>query len=192
MPRQSAAEPILAAAGQCLVEGGGDFEMIDVARTANVSEGLAYHYYKSKNGLLGAIVARFFERYHAVANARHDGTIPWPQREKARLDAIIAFLYSDPLAPIIFGQMSRTPHVAAAERSGQSELIRLSARNIGDGIRRGFIPDSVDPAIAAAAIMGAVREVFIQAMQQDPRPDAGWLAGKMWAFIAAAVELKPG
>ncbi len=164
--------------------------MSEVARRAGVSEGLAYHYFKSKAGLLSAVVDGFFERFNAITNQRYDGDIPWPERERARLSAIIAFLYEEPLAPVIYGPMSRSLEVAAAELRGQRELIERSAYNIEDGIRRGFIPKSVDPHIAGAAIMGAVNAVFAQAMRQDPRPDPDWLANKMWAFIAAAVELK--
>jgi AcrR family transcriptional regulator len=189
MPRPRASEPILNAARACLIAGGGDFEMSDVAKRAGVSEGLAYHYFKSKAGLLAAVVSGFFRRFNEIANARYPGETPWPERERARLEAIIDFLYAEPLAPIVYGPMSRSAIVAAAELDGHAELVRLASLNIEDGIRRGFLPESVDSQIAGAAITGAVREVFAQAMRQDPRPDPAWLADRMWAFIAAAVEL---
>ncbi|WP_420434691.1 TetR/AcrR family transcriptional regulator [Hyphobacterium sp.] len=189
MPRRRATEPILSAACDCLIAGDGDFEMSDVARRAGVSEGLAYHYFKSKAGLLAAVVERFFRDYYAVANARYPGDTPWPERERARLEAIIGFLYTDPLAPVIYGQMSRSVAVAAAEQEGHAELVQLATLNVEDGQKRGFLPDAVDPQIAGAAIIGAVREVFSQTMRQTPHPDPAWLSNRMWDFIAAAVGL---
>lgn len=189
MARRNAAPTILKAAEICLIKGDGDFEMNDVAKAAGVSEGLAYHYYKSKAGLISAIIEDFFRRYNAVANERMDGDQTWHIRERRRLMNVIGFLYSDPLAPIILGKMSSSGEAAGVEARLRAEMIELSGRNIADGIKRGFIPSHVNARIAGAAITGAMRHTFIFAMSQKVRPSAAELADQLWALIAGALEL---
>ena len=189
MPRKNASAKILEAAQQCLIEGNGDFEMTDVAKRASVSEGLAYHYFKSKAGLITAVVEDFYKRYTDVANHPYDREIPWGEREHKRLKILIEFMYSEPLAPIILGQMSQTPQAAAAETIGREEMIELAGHNIRSGIRSGQIDSEIDPAIAGAAIVGAVRHAFIHAMGQKKRPGAAKLTKQLWSLISGAVGL---
>ena len=74
MPQTRAAgatrERLLAAAVEVLLEGDGDFEMGQLAARAGVSNGLAYHYFGSKAGVLSAVIDDFYDRYSAVANER--------------------------------------------------------------------------------------------------------------------------
>ncbi len=189
MARKNAAPAIMKAAESCLLKGDGDFEMSDVAKAANVSEGLAYHYYKSKAGLMTAIVEDFFRRYTSVANERMDRDEVWSVREKQRLRNVIAFLYGDPLAPIILGKMTSTAQAAAMEASSQAEMIELSGRNIQNGIERGFIPRHINASIAGAAITGAMRHTFIFAMSQKVRPSEDQLTEQLWALIAGALDM---
>ena len=178
------------AAEACLVAGEGDFEMSDVARQAGVSEGLAYHYFGSKAGLLTALVEDFYDRYAAIGNARYDGDIPWAVREKARLKAVIDFLYADPLADVVLGKMGRTAQVANVEAARRHEMIELAGRNIRDGIRRGQISASIDPNIAGAAVAGAIRQAFNYVMASGKRPSPRALAEQLWKLIAGALELE--
>lgn len=190
MPRKNAAPEIMKAAEACLLAGDGDFEMSDVAARAGVSEGLAYHYFGSKAGLLSALVEAFYDRYSAIANKRHDRDIPWAVREKARLEAVIDFLYNDPLADVVLGKMGRTAQVANVEAARHHEMIELSGRNIRDGIVRGHIPASIDPNIAGAAVTGAIRQAFNYVMASPARPSPEALTGQLWNLIAGALELE--
>ena len=189
MARKNASPGILEAAKACLREGGGDFEMSDVAKKAGVSEGLAYHYFNSKAGLLSAVITDFYDRYMAIVNRRHDGDIPWLKRERSRLHEIVAFLYGEPLAPIIMGKLNGTPQVAAVELVGNAEVMELAVRNIQNGIDRGYIAPHIDPRVSGPAIMGAVQQAFLYAMSAKERPSQELLTDQLWGLITGAVGI---
>lgn len=189
MARNKTATRILEAAVKALITGDGSIEMTDVAIGAKVSIGLAYHYYGSKAGLLAAVIKDFHERYYAIVNKRYDGDIPWQVREKTRLSASISFLYCDPLAPIALGKMAQSAEVVAAENTGQYELNTLAAKNILDGQKRGQISKTINPALAGAAIMGAMRQTVTYVMAQENRPEQSEVTEQLWLFISGALGL---
>ncbi|WP_162558881.1 TetR/AcrR family transcriptional regulator [Sphingorhabdus sp. EL138] len=184
------AAKILTAAETILRAGEGDLEMGQVAEKADVSVGLAYHYFGSKSGMLGAIIDAFYDRYNAVVNQYIDPDINWGVREKDRLMAAVEFLYNDPMAPIILGKMAHTNQVAAVESARHEEMIEMATRNIGSGIKRGDIGSHIDPAIAGAAITGAMRSGIIHAMGMKPRPDPAILTHQIWGLIAGALDIE--
>ncbi len=190
-PRKSEATRarLVAAAAEALLAGGGDFEMSQVARLANVSDGLPYHYFGSKAGALSAVVDDFYDRYYAVVNRPLDGSRPWPERESERLRSWLGFLYEDPLAPIVLGRMGRTVQVAGLESTRQDELIGLARRNIELGQAAGDISERIDAGIAAAAIIGAIRQAASQAFQDPEPPAPGVLTAQLWGLIAGALGL---
>ena len=181
---------ILAAAEEILRDGDGALEMTQVAEKADVSVGLAYHYFGSKSGMLGAIIDAFYDRYNQVVNQYIDPDIPWRVREKQRLMAAVEFLYNDPMAPVILGRMAHTSQVAAVESARHEEMIEMAIRNIGSGIRRGDIGGHIDPAIAGAAITGAMRSGIMHAMAMRPRPDPAKLTHQIWGMIAGALDIE--
>lgn len=180
---------LVAAAAQALIEGAGDFEMGQLARRAGVSDGLPYHYFGSKAGALSAVIDDFYDRYYAVLNQPLDRDAPWPEREHGRLEASIAFLYAEPLAPIVLGKMGRTVQVAGVETTRQDQLIGLARRNIEAGQRSGEIPETIDAGIAAAAIIGAIRQAASFAFAEAKQPDPRALTEQLWALIAGALGL---
>lgn len=183
---------LIAAAGMALIDGEGDFEMGDLARRAGVSEGLPYHYFGSKAGALSAVIDDFYDRYYSVVNQDLDPGSPWPERELRRLQAWIAFLFSEPLAPIVLGKMGRTVQVAGVETTRQDQLIGLARRNIETGQRSGEIPKAIDAGIAAAAIIGAIRQAASHAFAEAKRPGPRVLTDQLWALIAGALGLGAG
>jgi AcrR family transcriptional regulator len=190
MPRKNAKPKILEAARDCIIAGGGEFEMADVARAAGVSEGLAYHYFGSKSGLMAAAVAEFYDRYGAVLNRRHDGSVSWPVRERRRLEETVAFLCADPMTAIVFGRLGRTPEVAALEAERIEEMIGLAARNIALGVERGDVPPQIDTAIAGAAITGAIRQTVMYGFGAYEDPPVEALTEQLWRMITGALGLK--
>jgi len=181
---------ILAAAEMILRDGDGALEMGQVAEKAGVSVGLAYHYFGSKSGMLGAIIHAFYDRYNQVANQYIDPDITWGVREKNRLMAVVEFLYNDPMAPVILGKMARTNQVAAVESARHEEMIEMAIRNINSGIKRGDIGSHIDPTIAGAAITGAIRSGIMHAMGMRPRPDPAKLTHQLWGMIAGALDIE--
>ena len=184
------AAKILAAAERILREGDGELEMGQVAERAGVSVGLAYHYFGSKSGMLGAIIHAFYDRYNQVANQYIDPDILWGVREKRRLMAVVEFLYNDPMAPVILGKMARTSQVAAVESARHEEMIEMAIRNISSGIKRGDIGPHIDPTVAGAAITGAIRSGIMHAMDMRPRPDPAKLTHQIWGMIAGALDIE--
>ena len=181
---------LLDAAAAALIENDGALEMSDVAARAGASAGLAYHYFGSKSGLVSAVLAEFFDRYDAVINMRMDGRESWAKRERRRLDALIAFLFKDPLAPIAFGRLSKTPEVVAVEAARWRALVELSAKNIENGQKSGSLSRDVDAHIAGAAILGGVRDACSFVLSQEKRPSPAALSENLWRFIAGAVRLR--
>jgi AcrR family transcriptional regulator len=181
---------IVAAALEALVEGDGEFEIGDVARRANVSVGLAYHYFGSKAGLISVLITDFHNRHEVVFNQRFDPSLPWPVREKARLKASIEFLYSDPVAPVMMGKLSSSAEVIAIDSGRRAAVVEMAARNVAQGQRRGFIAADIDPMVAAAAIIGGVHQAVAQAISSRKRPAADQLAERLWNFIAGGLSLE--
>ncbi len=180
---------LLAAASEALIEGGGDFEMGELARRADVSDGLPYHYFGSKAGALSAVIDDFYDRYYGVVNEPLDDGSPWPVRERERLRIWIEFLYREPLAAVVLGKMGRTAQVAGLETTRQDQLVGLARRNIEAGQRGGEIPETIDAGIAAAAIIGAIRHAASHAFAEPRRPDPRVLTDQLWSLIAGALGL---
>jgi AcrR family transcriptional regulator len=173
-----ARERIVAAAMRELIDGEGDFEIADVARRADVSVGLAYHYFGSKAGLIAVLITDFHDRHETVVNHSVDKSLAWPAREKARLEASIDFLYADPATHLIMGKLR-----------GSAEVIELAARNIANGQKQGYISRQIDPVFAGAAIVGGINQAVAHALSSRKRPNAGELTEKLWTFITGGVLL---
>ena len=188
MARKNARPKILEAAHTCMIEGRGEFDMTDVAEKAGVSEGLAYHYFGSKSGLMTAVVADFYDRYSTVLNRRHDGEVSWFVRERQRLDETMAFLVGDPFTAIVFGRLGRTPEVAALEAERIAEMIDLAARNIALGVDRGDLPPQTDTQIAGAAITGAIRQTVMYGFGAYDEPPVEALTEQLWRMIEGALS----
>lgn len=174
-------------AAAVLVENGA-LQMSDVARRAGVSIGLAYHHFGSKAGLLAAVVEDFYDRYDAAVievNPRPRAT--WRERERDRTQAMVRFFYADALAPVVLFKMSREPDVAAAETRRLERHMALAADNIAQGQARRELPATTDPDLAAAMIMGGLRQAVGRALARDPRPTAAELSRALWAFILGVV-----
>ena len=182
-------EAMLDAAETLIIEGQGEFEIAELAASVGVSNGLAYHYFGSKDGVIEAVIDRFYTRYSKVMDRPVDPEIDWAIREHDRLLDTIAFLYADPFAPIAFGALGHA-HAVEKEFAVQREMISRAAHNVRSGQRRGQIPVDIDSELAGAAIIGAVRLVMMTAMRMEPRPAAEQVANQLWKLIAGSVQLE--
>ena len=190
-PRKAAkAAAILDAAEALMIKAGAAFEISELAAKAKVSNGLAYHYFGSKDGVIEAVLARFYARYSEVIDKRADPDIDWAVRERARLEGALGFLYADPLAPMVFGSLSHAS-ATALELANLKSMTANAAHNIRSGQKRGQISEAIDPELAGAAIAGAIRQTIATTMRMEPRPEPGRVADQLWRLIAAAVGLEP-
>lgn len=181
---------LLRAARAVLIEEGGDLEMSAVARAAGVSIGLAYHYFGSKAGLVAAVVDEFHERLDGAAVMALIDLPDWAARERERVERVIEFHYADPLAPVVLGKLRREPAVLEIEQARFERQLRQGAANMRSGQRQGAVAADLDPASAAAFVLGGVRALVAHALASHPssRPKPGVLAERAWRLVLGAVR----
>jgi len=191
VPRGAAArERLLVAACQELVATG-ELEVAAVARRAGVSVGLPYRYFGTRSGLLTAVVEQFYDKLGRACALREYAAPTWAEREQRRIRDWVAFLYTEPLAPVVLGGLTGDGEVAAAHTRLLQELTGLGAHNIARAQHSGELPGDRDPQMLAAATLGGLHAVAAVAFARDPRPPAEVVIDQVWAFIAGAVGLRP-
>ena len=184
-------DKLIDAARSALIEGAGTAEIVDIAGRAGVSAGLAYHHFGSKDGLFSAVVEEFYERYARIANSRFRGET-WAQREVQRVRAVVRFLIEEPFTATLFGPLGRSSAVVHAESRCMADLIARGADNIAQGQAEGDLPRQADPQIAAAFVLGGLRQSMTLALLDDPRPNPDRLAQSIWILIAQSLGLREG
>ena len=181
---------ILEAAAQELGETG-DLQVAAVARRAGVSAGLPYRYFGTRSGLLVAVLDAFYARLaDACAMRRYDAST-WTRREEQRVRDWVAFLYAEPLAPVVLDGLTGDAEVVAANTRLLHVLVEQGGRNIASGQRSGELPGDRDPGLLAAAVLGGTHALVSVALARDPRPPATVVVDQLWAFVRGAVGL-PG
>jgi AcrR family transcriptional regulator len=170
----------------------GHIELAAVAEAAQVVPSLVHRYFGSKSGLVSAMVDDFFDRLHAeVLDVDLAGQGDWAQRERLRLERGVRFHYAEPLAAVIYGPLARDPEVARKDGARIRVVIEQAARNIRRGQRQGELPVGVDPALAGAAMFGAMRLVMVEALNRSPRPAPERVIELLWRQVAASVQIDP-
>ena len=188
---EAARQRILAAAQELLVKGDGSFEMSWVAKAAGVSQGLAYHHFGSKDGLLEAVVNDFYDRIEAaVLMARIDEIGDWEAREQERVRRYIEFLLQDPLGLVVITRLARTPAVAAVEAERWDALVTVGARNMAEGQASGSVQSPESSELLAAMVLGAVRAAVARALAEGKSRQSKQLARDIWAFARRGLCLE--
>ncbi len=189
--RGAGREALLAAAAAELVERDGILEVGPVAARAGVSVGLIYRHFGSKAGLLAAVVGDFYVRFDAeVLDVDPAPGAGWAERERRRTEMAVAFHYDDPLAPIVLARLARDPQVAAVEARHLRVQVARGTQNVVRGQRDGEIPADIDAGIAAALILGGVRQALVEVLARRERPPREVLADQLWRLVVAAVRCK--
>ncbi|MBY0386934.1 MAG: TetR/AcrR family transcriptional regulator [Mycobacterium pseudokansasii] len=167
----------------------GELEVAAVARRAGVSAGLPYRYFGTRSGLLIALVQDFYRRLGAAVTLRNYDAPTWAGRERQRIRDWLAFLYAEPLAPLVLvGPLGDGAVVAENARLVQ-ELANVAAHNIIHAQRIGELPADRDPQMLAVATLSGVHAMSTVALGRTPRPPADEVATQVWAFVAGAVGL---
>jgi AcrR family transcriptional regulator len=189
--RGNGRDALLRAAADELVERRGVLEVGPVAARAGVSVGLIYRHFGSKAGLLAAIVGDFYVRFDAeVLDGDPAPGAGWAERERRRTELAVAFHYDDELAPIILARLARDPEVAAVEARHMRIQVARGAQNVARGQRDGEIPEDIDAGIAAALILGGVRQALVEVLARREPPPREVLADQLWRLVVAAVRVK--
>jgi AcrR family transcriptional regulator len=185
-------ERLLAASRELAVASGGHFELAEVAAAAGVVPSLVHRYFGSKAGLVSALVDDFFDRFAAeVLDADLDDRGAWASHERLRLEAGVRFHLREPFAAVVYGALAREPEVAQREAFRIAAVIDRAARSIRKGQKAGELPEGVDPALAGAAMFGAMRLVLFEALARRKRPSAEAVIETLWRQVAAAVQIDP-
>lgn len=164
--RQTQARLVEAAEAELLEHG--RIEVTKVAERAGASLGLLYRYFDDKHSLVAAVVDRFYDRYEeAVFSTPAPVEARWLDHETSRIEAEVAFLFDEPLSRRIVGGTPAEPAAAHADGLRLRRHIEMAARNIEHGLRRGEIVVSVEPRLAAAAIIGGLRSCLAVALADE-------------------------
>ena len=169
----------------------GRIEIGPVTEAVGISQSALYRYFDGRDGLVAAVVERFYDDYESEVFARTD--VPgatWIERERLRLEREVEFFYRHPLGPAVACRLLRE----AAATSVDAERTRAhgvqAGRNIRAGQRDGELDQDVDAALTGAAIMGAVRAMLAEALARTDPPAPSEVADT--ALRAGAALLAPG
>ncbi|MGV9414962.1 TetR/AcrR family transcriptional regulator [Nocardia sp. NPDC003693] len=184
-------QQLLDAARAEILAGNGLVDLNALKRRSGLSTGALYHHFGSKAGLLVAI----YEEFHAgLVAAIADETLPegagWAVREHARTRNFVAYHFADPLSGLLLGRIGTAPEVAELEAAALERIIESAGRNIELGQRSGELDATIDPGLAGACVMGALRHGIAEQLRRDPRPTVEQSTAELWRFIAAAVGAK--
>lgn len=181
-------QQLLDAARAELVAGSGTVDLNALKRRSGLSTGALYHHFGSKAGLLVAI----YEEFHAglvaaIADETIADSVGWAARERARTRNFVAYHFADPLSELLLGPISTEPEVAELEAAALARIIESAGRNIRTGQQSGELDPAIDPDLAGACVMGALRHGIAEQLRRHPRPSVDEATEGLWRFIAAAV-----
>ncbi|MEM7437861.1 MAG: TetR/AcrR family transcriptional regulator [Myxococcota bacterium] len=191
--RRSPAEArrlLIEAARDALVQGGGDFEMMEVASRAGVSEGLAYYHFGNKPSLLDAVVRDFYEQLDESVMAVPFPGDTWVERERARIAEFVRLMYEDPIAPLVLNVLRVNPALHAEEQDRRRRLNALGARNIAEAQRDGEISPEHDPQMLVAMILGGVMAGVTEALTDSRRRPLKEVQATTFAFVLRAAGIR--
>ncbi len=172
----------------------GRIDVTRVAERAGASLGLLYRYFDDKDGLVVAVVDRFYDRYEeAVFAVPAPPESRWLEHEWRRIEREVAFLFDEPLARRLVGGTPTEPAAAHADAERLAHHVELAARNIEHGRQRGEITSSVDPLLAAAAIIGGLRACLATALAKESNTQSNEVVQTVRKVSAALITpVDPG
>ena len=170
--REEAERRILDAATRLIADKGLDaFTLADVGEAAGFSRSLPAHYFKSKDGLLVAVVRHLFDRYFGL----------WQRPDNSDYDL------EDLLAAtkLYFQQLLENPRIAKAfhiimvgsfyspkfnklSTRLNAESISIIERAIRTGINQGSVRSDINPKIWSVIYLAAARGI-VQQWLADPK-----------------------
>jgi len=170
--REQARRKLLNAACEVFSERGYSESSLDeVAQRAGVSRGLIYHHFGSKDGLLLALHEELDEALISrVRGAAGQGGLPLDNLVRGAR-AFIEAVADLPVARITLLDTPGAPGLRAHAEEGQREWARLMETELARGIQQGSIR-SVDPAMTARVLLGALQEAALAVLSESDPPAA--------------------
>ena len=184
----------MTAATRLLIEGRGHLEIDQLAEAAGCSTGAIYHNYGSKAGVLASVVARYNETVGRLIapivtpESRH----LWLMALRDAVQATVAFMWSDPLTPVIVQETIKDASAAAeTERWLRLHVTALAAYFAAARIA-GHLPPERDPEVLAAGVAGGLRQIMRVFVARADRPDIATAHRETWGFVARQVGCDQG
>jgi TetR/AcrR family fatty acid metabolism transcriptional regulator len=131
----------------------------DVARQAGVAYGLVYHYFKNKDALLESVFAEqwtiFINALQAIADGQGSAA---DQIRGVCHFAVDVFRTAPAAVRVLLLEVARTPNAfrAGSTRQTFERALSIVAGIIRRGQERGEVKRDLDPALAAAGVLGAL------------------------------------
>ena len=175
---------ILDAAQRCFArEGFGRASIANLCAEAGISPGHLYHYFESKEAILGAIIQRLLEDVSAKFGRTLESSdalaalIADAQRAKVRKDDGEPVLMLDVLA-----DAGRNPAVAGILQTHSRVMREMLADFLRRGQARGGIDPTLDAEMAAAVLIGMIDASKIMAVR-DPSLDRARMIESLQTMI---------
>jgi len=191
--RENAERRILDAATQLVADKGLDaFTLADVGEAAGFSSGLPAHYFKTKDGLLAAVVERIRQQHFF-------GILGLKESERGLEDLFAA-------TALYFQQTIKNPHAAKAFQVFMSGALYHSMANklaaqlnadslsgiehaLSVGKKRGDIRSDLDPKIWAIIYLSEIRGVVQQWLVDPKHIDLSPIVQEVMTAISCALSL---
>lgn len=128
----------------------------DIAARAGVAQGLVYHYFRSKDELFGAIVARYSPVEEArVLLADLAGTPPEEGLRQFAHAAYHLLREREKLLRVALREMLTRPEIRAAQRMIRDQMVALVGDYLRSGVASGRLREH-DPAVVVQMFGGAL------------------------------------
>lgn len=162
-------EQILAAALRVFADRGYEATRIsDIAAEAGVAYGLVYHYFGSRDAILDAVFHETWGGMLAAIAVAEETAGSAPERLELVVKIVLRSWRNNPtVVRLIIREVARSPHL-------EDELDQVGAalatveRLIAGGQEEGTIRASLDPALCARMLYGALEEIL-----------TGWVLGRL-------------
>jgi AcrR family transcriptional regulator len=146
----------------------------DIAAEADMSQGLLYHYFPSKEALFSEIVEMALRETAALtARALHSPGSAW-QRLRGLCEEMLAGVAAYPEYPLVILQAFTSAAVPEPARAAVEAYGQQTFRDLIALIREGQVDGDVaalDPVELAVAFTSCIQGVALSRLQ-DPTPDA--------------------
>lgn len=183
-------EAILAAARQVFAQKGyAAASITDIARAADVSDGLIYKYFQNKRDLLYHVLREFYER--VMANL--ESVVARGASFRERLHNLITqhltvFVADVDLCRLFFSEVRVASDYSGSaiqqlNRRYASVLVKL----VEDGVAKGEVREDVDARLVRDVLFGAIEHVAWSHVTRRRHLDIPKLADELTAIVMAGV-----
>lgn len=189
--RGTASQRVMTAAVLLLIAGRGELEIERLADAAGCSTGAIHHHYGSKAGVLA--VARYNEVIadlmapKFVAESRH----LWLLALQESVDAIIAYMWDNPLTSVIVQETIKDASVAAENERWLRVHVAALALHLGQAQAAGHLPADYDTEVLAAGLAGGMRQIMRMYIARTEAPALAIVRRETWNFVARQVAVEP-